>query len=78
MISEKMNGLPGLRRERSKAGLSKSELASRIGSNRQNLTAWENMRICPSAYWVPMIAEVLGCTTDRLFQSDSEVEHGQE
>lgn len=78
MTAERTNGLPGLRREREKAGLSKSELAVKIGSSRQNLTAWESMRISPSAYWVPMIAEALGCTTDRLFLTDSEVGHEPE
>lgn len=74
MTGEKTNGLPGLRRERMKAGLSKAGLAARIGSNRQNLTLWESLGSCPSAYWVPRIAEALGCTTDSLFKDDSEVD----
>lgn len=57
----------GLREQRKRAGLSQNELCRRIGADRRTYSNWEAARYWPSALWLPLIAEALGCTIEDLF-----------
>lgn len=57
----------GLREQRKRAGLSQGELCSRIGADRRTYSNWEAARYWPNSYWLPLIAEALGCTIEDLF-----------
>ena len=57
----------GLREQRKRAGLSQGELCSRIGADRRTYSNWESARYWPNGYWLPLIADALGCTIEDLF-----------
>ena len=65
-------GMAGLHREREAARLSKTALAEKIGTTRQNVTAWEARKTWPVGYWLPVIAAALGCGVDDLLRPDPE------
>ena len=56
-----------LRTQRKKAGLSQAALCSVIDVDRRTYSNWETARYWPSARWLPLIAEALGCTIEDLF-----------
>jgi molybdate-binding protein/DNA-binding XRE family transcriptional regulator len=57
-----------LRRRRSTAGLSQSELAARVGVSRQAIVAIEAGRQVPSTVLALQLANALGCSVGDLFQ----------
>ena len=55
-----------IRAMREKRGLSQSELAEKIGLQKQNVSAFERGVKIPSLEKMVAIADALRCTTDRL------------
>ena len=58
----------GLKRCREAAGLTQAELGRRLGITRAAVYCWESGTNWPSAYWLPLISEILGCSIDELFK----------
>lgn len=63
---------PSLRALRTKRGLSRTDLAARIGVMYETLVAWEAGRQDPRADSLAALSAVLGCSVDALFASPSE------
>ena len=59
--------MEGLRAMRKAAGLSMAELGKRLGVSAQAVARWENGTAWPSAWHIPRIAEILGCTMAALY-----------
>lgn len=64
-------GLKGLRFYRQRAGLTQAELAERLNTNRASVIAWESGSTWPSAATLPLIANVLQCSIDELYNEHS-------
>ncbi len=47
-------------------GLTQDQLAERVGVTAQAVSKWENDNSCPDISILPLIAEVLGVSTDML------------
>lgn len=52
---------------RTSAGLSQNELAQKVGSSRNTITAIETGQFCPSAYLAYLLCRVLDCSFEELF-----------
>lgn len=63
--------LEGLRPRRIAQGLTQQQLADALSLERSNVAAWETGRGLPSAALLPRLAELLHCSIDELFVSDS-------
>ena len=59
--------MEGLRAMRKAAGLSMAELGKRLGVSAQAVARWENGTAWPSAWHIPRIAEILGCSMAQLY-----------
>ncbi|HEX8112051.1 MAG TPA: helix-turn-helix transcriptional regulator [Kofleriaceae bacterium] len=57
-----------LRDERQRAGLSRMELAARLGRRWSTIERYERDEAVPSALALGGLAHVLGCTIDDLFE----------
>ena len=57
----------GLASRRMAAGYTQQTFADALGIQRPRLTMWEIGYSCPTADWLPWIAELLGCTIDELY-----------
>lgn len=47
--------------------MSQKDLADLIGTDRGTICNWELCRYSPNAYWMPLLADALGCTIEDLF-----------
>lgn len=61
-----MNGLPGLKDARRRAGLTQEELAAKAALSAQSIYFYESGRANPSHKALERLADVLGCTLDEL------------
>jgi transcriptional regulator with XRE-family HTH domain len=61
-----------LKRLRTNAGLSQSDLAKRINTGRQAVWGWENGASYPQTAQLVPLADALGCTVDNLIRQTSE------
>ena len=62
-----MNGIKRLRVEKS---MSQEELAMKLKVSQQAITKWETGEANPRADKLPLLAQVLECSIDELFQDD--------
>ena len=60
--------LKGLGPRRRAAGYTQAAFAARIGIVRARYAMWESGNSWPSARWLPVMASVLGCGIEDLFQ----------
>ena len=63
--------LEGLRPRRIAQGLTQQQLADVLELNRSTVAVWETGQGLPSAALLPRLAELLHCSIDELFVSDS-------
>ena len=59
--------LNGLIKKRREAGLTQSELAEKINVSQSTVSMWETKKANPMVFKLPVIAKVLGCSIDDLF-----------
>jgi transcriptional regulator with XRE-family HTH domain len=62
----------GLAARREHAGLTRLQLADKIGATTQAVGYWERGEFTPSASWIPLLAAALGCGLDELYTDTSE------
>ena len=62
-----MNGIKKLRLEKS---MSQEELAMKLKVSQQAITKWETGEANPRADKLPLLAQVLECSIDELFQDE--------
>ena len=67
-IARKEQYLAGLKRARKTAGMTQTDLARAVGTNKESIRTWENGAYWPSAVWLPKLAEALGCSIDDLYK----------
>lgn len=58
-----------IRRLRKAAGMTQTQLATKLGLSQNSLSQWETEVVLPRTRDLPQLAEVLGCTIDELFES---------
>jgi len=63
----KIKSLAGLRDYRQRAGMTQGELAKICNVSRVSVNNWETGRGWPSAAILPMLADVLLCSIDDLY-----------
>lgn len=63
----KNKSLAGLRDYRQRAGMTQGELAALCNVSRASVNNWETGRGWPSAAILPMLADVLLCSIDDLY-----------
>lgn len=51
-------------------GMSQQDLATKIGLTKENLSRWENDRSKPRVFYIPLLAEALGCTYDYILYGE--------
>lgn len=64
--------MSSLVRLRKKAGLSQQYIADHLGISQGAVSQWEQGLSMPSADKLPILAKLLGCTTDELLEGISE------
>jgi transcriptional regulator with XRE-family HTH domain len=69
MISSNLTFAEQLKAYRRKAGLTQEELARRLSSSTETISAWERGKRYPSTQRVPLLASMLGTDVDELIQS---------
>ena len=52
---------------RKKSGLSQEELANKLGVTFQAVSKWELAKSAPDISFLPIMADVFGCSIDDLF-----------
>ena len=57
---------------RKKAGLLQQNIADHLGISQAAVSQWERGLSMPSANKLPILAKLLGCTTDELLEGISE------
>jgi transcriptional regulator with XRE-family HTH domain len=63
-----MSNMATLRKAR---GMTQADLAAAIGVKRSTLAMWETGENMPPTRYLPMIADVLGCSIDELLKYES-------
>lgn len=63
-----MKNVMKIRSLRTKAGLSEHQLAASMGVAAQIVKAWECETYLPHARQLPLLAQVLGCNIDDLYE----------
>ena len=61
-----------IREMRDRAGMTQDELAASIGVVRSAVANWEDEITLPPARQPPLLAEVLECSIDELFDNDAQ------
>lgn len=56
---------------RKTAGLTQTQLATKLGLSQNSLSQWETEVVLPRTRDLPQLAEVLGCRIDELFADDA-------
>lgn len=64
--------MTGLKRMRKRANLTLAQLGERLGVSAQAVAKWEHGSAWPSAFYLPQLAEVLGCSIADLYTEDPE------
>ncbi len=57
---------------RNEHNLSQKELAEKLGVTYQAVSKWENAKSAPDIYFLPILADLFGCSIDALFSRESE------
>lgn len=65
----KTAGLAGLGPRRRAAGYTQASFAARLGIERGRYSMWESCAVWPSAQWLPIMAELLGCGVEDLYRA---------
>ena len=68
----KTAGLAGLGPRRRAAGYTQASFAARLGIERGRYSMWESCAVWPSAQWLPIMAELLGCDIADLYAPPDE------
>ena len=55
--------------------ITQGELADKLGVTYQAISKWENAKSAPDIAFLPMLADVFGCSIDTLFSRDNSPEH---
>lgn len=63
--------MTGIERMRKINNMSQIELAKRIDVAQPNVSQWETGKAFPSAEKLPLLAKILGCTIDELFENET-------
>lgn len=66
-----------IRRLRKAAGMTQTQLATKLGLSQNSLSQWETEVVLPRTRQLPQLAEVLGCTIDELFENPNEEVKGK-
>ena len=61
-----------LKELRKKAGYSQMELAKQIGVTQSNVAKWEAGNYFPRPVLLPVLADLLQCSIDELFEREKE------
>lgn len=61
-----------LREYRLKAGLTQTQLAEKVSSSKNTISAIETRQFCPTAYLAALLCEALGCKFEELFYLEKE------
>jgi len=61
-----------IRELRERANLQQSQIAERMGVVQSAVANWENEIALPRARQLPLLAQVLGCSIDELYNHDEE------
>ena len=61
-----------IKKLREKAGLQQKQLAERMGVLTTAVSNWESEVALPRARQLPLLAQVLGCSIDELYEPASE------
>ncbi len=70
MTPSSCTALPGIRARRQAQGLKQAEAARLIGVSRVAYANWEAGRASPAVRFLPVIADVLGCTIEQLYSAE--------
>lgn len=71
-MTECTTGLIGLAPRRKAKGYTQETFANALGVKRSRLAAWE-VGYWPSAQWLPVMAELLGCGIGELYQPPNDI-----
>lgn len=63
----KQSGMLHLQERRRAAGLLVTEAARRVGVSSLTYRNWDRGTNWPASYWLPAIAQALGCTIEELY-----------
>lgn len=55
---------------RENAGLSRLEVASRLGLDKSTVSHWEHGKAIPRSDKLPLLADMFGCSIDELYGRD--------
>lgn len=61
-----------LREYRLKAGLTQTQLAEKVSSSKNTISAIETRQFCPTAYLAALLCRALDCKFEELFYLESE------
>ncbi len=61
---------------RKKLGFTQEELAQKLGVTFQAISKWENAKSAPDILFLPIMADLFGCSIDELFSSNIESRDG--
>ena len=61
----------GFERQRRKQNITQTALAKKISVSQAIISQWESGEALPRADKLPLLAEVLGCSIDELFDNDA-------
>ncbi len=59
-----------LQKFRKSSGLTQEELAEKLGVTFQAVSKWENAKAAPDIFFLPVMADLFGCSIDQLFSGD--------
>lgn len=76
MLKGELRSMLGLRAYREQAGLSRREVARRVGVNPEAVDAWESGKCWPTGYNLPKLAAALGISIEELYLGPSRDQEG--
>ena len=67
-FKEVKNLIMRIQAQREAANLTQAQLALRVGVTQGTVSLWERESILPKSRDLPLLAKVLGCTIDELYE----------